>query len=223
MALSPSFTCKIMPNISHRSLTSLSYVRSQSSCRRNLHTPRVKVVIPKPIFRTTNIRKCISHQKKPEIGCKFAAKSDSSSEFNTVSHVIKKFCKCINEDNMTELENLISRDCYIEDTLFKTKEEHKSGKEEVKELIYKLARILCIQNLQLELAEPIPGKEELTATANWRLVHKDSPELHHKNIRGFSTFQCSYESDTLVIRKLVNITESNEGTNQEPSSSPEQS
>uniref|UniRef100_A0A803LW87 Uncharacterized protein n=2 Tax=Chenopodium quinoa TaxID=63459 RepID=A0A803LW87_CHEQI len=199
MALSPSFTCKIMPNISHRSLTSLSYVRPQSSCTRNLHTPRVKVVIPKPIFRTTNIRTCISHRKKPEIGCKFAAKSDSSSEFNAVSDVIKKLCTCINEINMTELENLLSRDCYIEDTLFKSEKEHKSGKEEVKNLLFKLAGILGIQNLQLELEEPIPGKEELTATVNWRLVHKDSQELHHKNIRGHSTFQCSYEGDTLVI------------------------
>ncbi|XP_021753864.1 uncharacterized protein LOC110719286 [Chenopodium quinoa] len=205
MAFSPSFTCKNTP---YKSLTtSLTYVSSQAR-RRNQHTPIAKVIIPNPIiFGTANVRKCISHKKKPEIKCKSAEKPDFINlEINlgSVSDVIDIFQVCINNKNNTEqLERLMSENCCIEnssDFAHFSLPDKRQGKKEVMTLLTRLAKAIDSQNLQFKF-QVDTCEEKLEAFLNWNLVEMKSQDTRYE---GFSKVQCLKEGDTLVIRKLEN-------------------
>ncbi|XP_021757546.1 uncharacterized protein LOC110722590 [Chenopodium quinoa] len=201
MAFSPSFTCKNTPNISQFGLTSLTYIASPT-CRINLHVPRGNEVKLEPNFGTKNLRKCISHQRKPGMSTTLAAAdSEVSHEVHFLSDIVEKFYKCINQDNKKGLEDLISSDCHLEDSAFPYTIK---GKKEVMGLLIQLAESMG-KTVKFKLGTVCEGNDELTASVNWHLEWEESQIPFSK---GCSFFQCSNEGDKLVIRKLQNITES---------------
>ncbi|XP_021754216.1 uncharacterized protein LOC110719561 [Chenopodium quinoa] len=200
MAFSPSFTCKNTPNVSQFGLTSLTYIASRT-CRKNLHLPCGNEVKLEPNFGTSNLRKCISHQRKPRMSTTLAADSDVNHEIHFLSDIVEKFYKCINQDNRKGLEDLISRDCQLEDSAFPYTIK---GKKEVMRLLSQLTESMG-KNVMFKLGTVCEGNDELTASVNWHLEWEESQIPFSK---GCSFFQFSNEGDKLVIRKLQNITES---------------
>lgn len=119
MAFAAVFPCQNIPYRCRFNLTALTNVRSPIY-RRNLQIPRGKEVVPEPIFGTRNAGKyVISHRWRPQITPPaVAANSESSFEILSLSDVVKKFYRCVNEGDRKGLEDLISSNCRLEDSTF---------------------------------------------------------------------------------------------------------
>ncbi|KAK9668097.1 hypothetical protein RND81_13G035100 [Saponaria officinalis] len=163
--------------------------------------PRAIQINNSRLFRFDKTKKCILKDRK-NVGLIpiFAADSDSSSVVFSVSDVITKFYACINDKNLKEIEEIISIDCFLEDSTFP----HSfHGKKEVMGFISQVVESMG-ENVHFRTGTVCEGGD-LIATLHWHLEwNKD--ELPFS--RGCSIFQCSVEDDRLVIRKAQFIVES---------------
>ncbi|KMT12046.1 hypothetical protein BVRB_5g100050 [Beta vulgaris subsp. vulgaris] len=201
MAFAAVFPCQNIPYRCRFNLTALTNVRSPIY-RRNLQIPRGKEVVPEPIFGTRNAGKyVISHRWRPQITPPaVAANSESSFEILSLSDVVKKFYRCINEGDRKGLEDLISSNCRLEDSTFPYIIQ---GKKEVMSLFIQLAESMG-ETVHFKLGTICEG-DELTASVNWHLEWKNDQIPFS---RGCSVFQCSNEDGRLVIMNAQIITES---------------
>ncbi|KAL9246689.1 hypothetical protein vseg_020192 [Gypsophila vaccaria] len=153
------------------------------------------------IFRSTNTRKYVLNQKRYlSVIPTSAAVSDSTPEVPSLSDLVRRFYTCINEKNLTELEGLISSDCFLQDSVFPHSFQ---GEKEVMGFISQLVESMG-QNVHFRIGT-ICGGEELVASLDWHLEWKEDQIPFS---RGCSIFQCTIEDDRLVIRKAQIITES---------------
>ncbi|XP_074304026.1 uncharacterized protein LOC141638513 [Silene latifolia] len=129
----------------------------------------------------------------------FAAQSNLVPAFPSASDVIRKLYTCINEKNLVELDDIIARDCTLEDLNFPHSFQ---GKKKVVSFIGQLVESMG-ENVQFQLGTICEGGE-LMASLDWHLEWKEDQIPFS---RGSSIFQCSIEDDRLVIRKAQIIWE----------------
>ncbi|KAK9716619.1 hypothetical protein RND81_06G245900 [Saponaria officinalis] len=152
------------------------------------------------IFLSTNTRKYIQKNIR-YLGVipAFAIESDSIPIVPSLSAVVKRFYACINKKDLTQLEDLISSDCFLEDSVFPHSFQ---GKKEVVGFISQLVESMG-KNVHFQIGTVCEG-DELVASLDWHLEWKEDQIPFS---RGCSIFQCSIEDDKLVIRKAKIITE----------------
>lgn len=108
--------CRNAPDFSHFNPTTLTHAGHLIS-RTNLIIPKRNDVVFN-LSGLKNVKTCINRRKKSEMIPRLAADSEADIEGHSLSDVIHGFYTCINKNDRKGLEDLIYRNCILEDSSF---------------------------------------------------------------------------------------------------------